>query len=163
MTMWLIALALMCVALVAIFGVPALKRMKVQSAWKEADANDLAELAKGSTSSSNGDSATEGAEEAIAAAETNAAPRKELWVDSNYYWVVVCKNHWFHRHPNIFNVHRIPLGQTDAVLGRPTINRPFAARCDECRKEYIYKPSEVLRYEMDDVASDFVPHPMFRD
>jgi serine/threonine protein kinase len=87
---------------------------------------------------------------------------KELWVDSNYCWVVVCKNNWFHRRPNIFNVHRVPLGETDAVLPRPPIDKGLAIRCDECGKEYTYKPSEVLRYEME-VPAFFVPHPLFRD
>lgn len=89
-------------------------------------------------------------------------PPKEMWVDSNYCWVVVCKNHWFHRRPNIFNVHRIPLGETDAVLPRPKIYKPFPVRCDECGKEYTYTPSDVLKYEMEAPAS-FVPHPLFRD
>ena len=85
-----------------------------------------------------------------------------MWTDSDYCWEVVCKNHWFHRHPNIFNVHRIPLAETDAVLPRPKIDRPFLVRCDECGKEYPYEPSEVLRYEMEAPAS-FVAHPLFRD
>lgn len=85
---------------------------------------------------------------------------KEPWTDRDYCWVVVCKNHRFHHHPNTFNVHRIPLGITDAYAVRPTTQKPFTARCDECGKEYSYKPSEVLRYEMD-VFSSFVPHPLF--
>ena len=93
---------------------------------------------------------------------TTTEPPKEMWTDSNYCWVVVCKNNWFHRHPNIFNVHRIPLGETDAVLPRPKIDRPFVARCDECGKEYAYEPSEVLRYEME-VPASFVAHPLFVD
>jgi hypothetical protein len=76
--------------------------------------------------------------------------------------VVICKNNWFHRRPNIFNVHRIPLGETDAVLPRPPIDKRIAIRCDECGKEYTYKPSAVLRYEME-VPAFFVPHPLFRD
>jgi serine/threonine protein kinase len=101
-------------------------------------------------------------QEVTVGAEKKIEPTKEMWVDSNYCWVVICKNHWFHRRPNIFNVHRIPLGETDAVLPRPKIDKPFGVRCDECGKEYIYKPSEVLKYEMEAPAS-FVPHPMFRD
>jgi serine/threonine protein kinase len=99
---------------------------------------------------------------AAVSAETKTAPAKEMWVDSNYCWLVVCKNNWFHRRPNIFNVHRIPLGQTDAVLSRPEIDKPFVVRCDECGKEYVYQPSDVLRYEME-VPESFVPHPLFRD
>lgn len=93
--------------------------------------------------------------------EEKTEPSKELWVDSNYCWVVVCRNNWFHRRPNIFNVHRIPLGLTDAVMPRPDIDKPFVARCDECGKAYTYAPSDVLKYEME-VPPSFVAHPLFR-
>jgi hypothetical protein len=95
-------------------------------------------------------------------AREDAKAAKDLWVDCNYCWVVVCKNHRFHHCPNAFNVHRIPLGETDAFASRPPIEKPFSAPCDECGKEYSYKPSEVLRYEME-VAPSFLPHPLFRD
>jgi serine/threonine protein kinase len=94
--------------------------------------------------------------------EEKIEPPKEMWVDSNYCWVVVCKNHWFHGRGNFFSVHRIPLGETDAVLPRPKIDKPFGVRCDECGKEYTYQPSDVLKYEMD-VPASFVVHPLFRD
>ena len=96
-----------------------------------------------------------------APAVVNLPPSKELWVDSEYCWVVVCKNDAFHRHPNINNVHRIPLGQTDAVEPRPAIETPFSVVCDECRKEYIYQSSEVLRWEMATPPS-FAPHHLFK-
>ena len=101
--------------------------------------------------------------EAVAAAREKAppAPAKELWVDSEYCWVVICKNHLFHRHPNIFNVHRIPLGQTDGVMPRPPIPEVFLVKCDECKKEYRYQPSKVLRYEMEPPPS-FEPHALFK-
>lgn len=89
-------------------------------------------------------------------------PEKGLWVDCSYCWVVVCKNRWFHRKRNIFNVHRIPLAQTDAVADRPAIDRRFLVRCGECGKAYMFKPSEVLRWEMD-VPPSFIPHPLFLD
>ena len=95
-------------------------------------------------------------------ASEHSESAKEMWVDSTYCWVVVCKNHWFHHHPNIFNVHRIPLGETDTVTSRPPIKKSFAVRCDECGKEYSYKPSDVLRWEME-VPLPFVPHPLFRE
>ena len=95
-------------------------------------------------------------------AEEEIQPAKEMWVGSDYCWVVVCKNDLFHRHPNVFNVHRIPLGETDAVSPRPRLDKPFAVRCDECGKQYMYQPSDVLRYEMDAPAS-FVTHPLFCD
>jgi hypothetical protein len=82
-------------------------------------------------------------------------------ISSQYCWVVVCKNHWFHRRPNLFHTHRIALGETDAVTPRPKIDRAFFVRCDDCGKEYSYKPSEVLRYEQD-LPESFTPHPLFR-
>jgi len=96
-----------------------------------------------------------------ASAAPNVPPAKEMWADSEYCWVVVCKNDSFHRHPNINNVHRIPLGQTDAVETRPEIEMPFSVTCDECRKKYVYQPSEVLRWEMAAPPS-FVPHTLFK-
>jgi len=84
------------------------------------------------------------------------------WEDSSYCWVVVCKNHWVHRRHNLFHVHRIPLGQTDAVTPRPKIDRAFFVRCDDCGKEYPYKPSAVLRYEQN-LPESFTPHPLFRE
>ena len=89
-------------------------------------------------------------------------PWHTAWEESSYYWVVVCNNHWVHRRPNIFHVHRIPLGETNAITPRPMIERPVVVRCDLCGKEYAYKPSEVLRYEQEDPES-FIPHPLFRE
>src|SRR4029077_4331645 len=66
-----------------------------------------------------------------------------MWEDSRYFWVVHCKNHWFHVRKNLFFRHRIPLAETDAVTPRPAIDCRFRARCDQCGKEYLYKPSEV--------------------
>jgi hypothetical protein len=34
-------------------------------------------------------------------------------------------------------------------------------RCDACGEEYDYKPTEILRGEME-IAPQFVPHPMFK-
>jgi hypothetical protein len=85
-----------------------------------------------------------------------------MWEDSRYCWVVLCKNHWFHVRKNILFRYRIVLGETDAVTPRPAIDAHFRVRCDECRKEYFYKPSEVLRFEQEPPES-FIPHPLFRD
>jgi hypothetical protein len=85
-----------------------------------------------------------------------------MWEDSRYCWVVHCKNHWFHIRKNLFYRHRIPLAETDAVAPRPAIDTRFRARCDECGKEHVYKPSEVLRFEQEPPAS-FVPHPLFSE
>jgi hypothetical protein len=88
--------------------------------------------------------------------------RKEMWVDSHYCWVVLCKNHWFHLRQNIFFRHRIPLAETDPVAPRPSLEGRFRVQCDDCRKEYFYKPSEVLKYEQE-LSDSFTPHPLFRD
>ena len=88
--------------------------------------------------------------------------QKEMWADSQYVWVVLCKNHWAHLRINLFYRHRIPLAETDPVDPRPVLNGPFRVRCDECGKEYLYKPSEVLRFEQE-LPDNFTPHPLFRD
>jgi len=85
-----------------------------------------------------------------------------MWEDSRYFWVVLCKNHWFHIRKNLFFRHRIPLAETDAITPRPAVDCPFRVRCDECGKEYIYKPSEVLRSDQEPPGL-FTPHPLFRD
>jgi len=84
-----------------------------------------------------------------------------MWEDSNYCWVVLCKNHWFHFRRTLFNSHRIPLGETDAVMSPPVLRGRFPVRCDECGKEYLYKPSDVTRYEQD-LPEGFTPHPLFQ-
>ena len=83
------------------------------------------------------------------------------WDQSNYYWVVICKNVKFHRHANLNSGHKIPLGETDAVTPPPVAN-PFVANCDECGKEYSYGPEEILRLELAPPGS-FTPHPLFRN
>ena len=85
-----------------------------------------------------------------------------MWVDSHYCWVVLCKNHWFHLRQNLFFRHRIPLAETDPLAPRPSLDGPFRVRCDDCRKEYLYKPSAVLRFEQE-LPDSFTPHPLFRD
>jgi hypothetical protein len=85
-----------------------------------------------------------------------------MWENSRYFWVVHCKNYWFHARKNLFFRHRIALAETDAISSRPAIDSRFRARCDECGKEYLYKPSEVLRFEQEPPES-FTPHPLFRD
>lgn len=84
------------------------------------------------------------------------------WSESSYCWVVICKNVRFHRHANVNSGHKIPLGETDAVTSPPAITAPFIAMCDECGKEYSYKPEEVLRLELA-IPEPFTPHPLFRD
>jgi hypothetical protein len=88
--------------------------------------------------------------------------RKLMWVDSHYCCVVLCKNHWFHLRQNLFFRHRIPLSESDPVAPRPSLDGRFRVRCDDCRKEYLYKPSEVLKSELE-LPDSFTPHPLFRD
>jgi hypothetical protein len=94
--------------------------------------------------------------------ERRKSVRKEMWVDSHYCWVVLCKNHWFHLRQNLFFRHRIPLAEADPVATRPSLEDRFRVRCDDCRKEYFYKPSEVLKFEIE-LPDSFTPHPLFRD
>ena len=85
-----------------------------------------------------------------------------MWQDTRYFWVVLCKNHWFHARKNLFFRYRIPLAETDAITPRPAVDCRFSVRCDECGKEYVYKPSEVQRSDQEPPES-FTPHPLFRD
>jgi hypothetical protein len=85
-----------------------------------------------------------------------------MWEDRRYFWVVPCKNHWFHLRKNLFFRHKIPLAETDAITPRPAIDCRFRVRCDECGKEYLYKPSEVLRSDQEP-PGHFTPHSLFRD
>jgi len=94
---------------------------------------------------------------------TPAEPPKQWWetFDSEYFWVVLCKNQKFHARQSPGQSHRIPLGHTDTFSEKPITVR-FRVRCDSCAKEYDYSPSEVLRWEMD-APQSFDPHPLFRD
>jgi hypothetical protein len=84
-----------------------------------------------------------------------------MWEDSNYCWVVLCKNHWFHFRQTLLTSHRIPLGETDGVMDLPPLNGRFSVRCDDCGKEYLYRPSDVRRFEQE-LPVSFIPHPLFR-
>jgi hypothetical protein len=84
-----------------------------------------------------------------------------MWEDNNYCWVVLCKNNWFHRRENLFYKHRIPLAETDVYAPVPALKSNFTARCDECHKEYLYKPSDVLRHDQE-LPVSFIPHPLFQ-
>jgi hypothetical protein len=79
-----------------------------------------------------------------------------MWDDYQYCWVVFCKNYFYHLRQNVFHRHRIPLGVTDGVTNRPAIDARFRVPCDDCGEEYLYAPSEVVRYEQG-------PHPLFRE
>ena len=81
--------------------------------------------------------------------------------DRPYYWAVMCKNHWFHRRKNLLYGHTIPLAETDFCSPPPSFDYRFSVQCDECGKEYVYDPREILRAEMEPVAP-IVPHHLFR-
>jgi len=84
-----------------------------------------------------------------------------MWEDNHYCWVVLCKNHWFHLRKNLFFGHKIPLGEADAFSSCPVLDGPFTVACDECGKEYLYKASEVRRFDQE-LPESFTPHPLFR-
>lgn len=84
-----------------------------------------------------------------------------MWEDRQYCWVVICKNRWYHVRQNLFFGHRILLGETDSVTPLPALNGRFTVRCDDCRKEYSYKPEEVRRFDQE-LPESFTPHPLFR-
>ena len=93
--------------------------------------------------------------------DSDREPQHGPWDDPSYCWVVLCKNRWFHMRQNMFYRYRILIGETDAVSPPPALHAPFSVTCDNCGREYHYKPSEVLRYEAE-VPKAFKPHPLFR-
>jgi hypothetical protein len=80
--------------------------------------------------------------------------------DEPYCWVVICKNHRFHRGQNLFSGHKIPLGETDAFEPPPALDFRMTVRCDACGEEYAYDPAELVRHQMNP-GTDFKPHPLF--
>jgi len=84
-----------------------------------------------------------------------------MFRENNYCWVVPCKNRLFHLRDSLFKGHQIRLGYTDSLLALPYLDEQFPVPCDECGKEYLYKPSEVRRQKLELPAS-FTPHPLFR-
>ena len=80
--------------------------------------------------------------------------------DTQYVWVVVCKNHRFHRRHNLFFGHKIPLGETDAFTPPPAIESLLTVRCDDCGQEYPYAPQDLVRMELQ-LPEVFTPHPFF--
>jgi hypothetical protein len=101
---------------------------------------------------------------AIAPQATAEKPMKpatsaELWQDIHYSWVVLCKNYFFHMRQNLFFRHRIPLAYTDPFSPIPDVEGPFKVRCDDCGKTYVYKRSDLRRYEGE--VPKFTTHPLF--
>jgi len=52
--------------------------------------------------------------------------------DSDYFWVVLCKNRGFHHKETLSYVHQILLGETDAFSSMPMLPQSFEVRCDKC-------------------------------
>ncbi len=73
---------------------------------------------------------------------------------------MICKNHKFHRHHNLFSGHKIPLGQTDPFEPPPALDFKLIIRCDECGEAYAYDPAESVRFQMR-MRPSFEPHPLF--
>jgi hypothetical protein len=138
-----------------------LQHQKTSSEEKTVPANTGGPL---SGADARGGTGIEVAVPSVVSTETNRrkTERKEMWVDSHYCWVVLCKNHWYHVPKNLYFRHRIPLAESDPVAPRPSLEGRFRVRCDDCRKEYFYKPSEVLKSELE-LPDSFIPHPLFRD
>jgi hypothetical protein len=86
---------------------------------------------------------------------------KTMLVGSDYFWVVLCKNHRFHHKGNVSYAHQIVLGETDAYSPPPMLTQQFAVRCNACGAEYSYRPNDILRNEIA-IPESFVPHPLFR-
>jgi hypothetical protein len=84
-----------------------------------------------------------------------------MWEDNSYCWVVMCKNNWFHKRASLLYKHKIPLGETDVYAPPPALKGNFTVRCDECHKEYLYKPSDVLRHNQE-LPVSFAPHALFQ-
>jgi hypothetical protein len=80
---------------------------------------------------------------------------------SDYYWVVICKNHRFHHKSNTSYEHRIILGEADQFTAPPMLTDQLKVRCDNCGEEYSYQQKDVLRAEMD-FPPTFAAHPLFK-
>ena len=80
--------------------------------------------------------------------------------ECQYFWAVLCKNHKFHKHQNLFFEHKIPLGETDAYLPPPALDDRICVRCDDCGQEYTYNPRDLVRVELE-FPDSFAPHPFF--
>jgi hypothetical protein len=88
--------------------------------------------------------------------------RRWTMMETDYYWIVLCKNHRFHTRQNLFSPHKILLGGTDAYSSPPFLQARFRVKCDDCGEEHSYKPHDVLRLETEPPAS-FVAHPLFSE
>jgi serine/threonine protein kinase len=95
----------------------------------------------------------------VAPAGKKIEPAAEMWEDITYTWVVLCRSYFFHMRQNLFFRHRIPLAYTDPLSPVPNVVGPFQVRCDDCGKTYVYKRSDLRRYEGE--VPKFTTHPLF--
>jgi hypothetical protein len=166
MHVWLLLLSVTVLALVLGLGFVFSKSRKKADVWRKLESTEVSSAQTGDGSQTEKVPA-ESADSQKAAGKPNSKLSSgedrphELWVDSDYCWVVVCKNSKFHTRDNPLHAHRIPLAWTDAVTPRPVIGHSFAVRCDDCGGEYNYDPSEVLKFE-EELPESFTPHPLFR-
>ena len=80
---------------------------------------------------------------------------------TDYFWVVICKNHRVHHKGNTGYEHRILLGETDAFTPLPLLPEEIKVHCDCCGGEYSYKLKDVMRDQVQ-VPEQFSPHPLFK-
>jgi hypothetical protein len=77
-------------------------------------------------------------------------------MESDYFWVVICKNQLQHIG------HPILLGETDQFSDLPSLQGDFKVQCDVCGKECNYSSRDLLRFEAE-APKFFVAHPLFID
>ena len=65
--------------------------------------------------------------------------------DTDYFWVVCCKNRRYHHKNNTSFEHLIRLAETDSYSSLPILPNPLTVRRDNCGEEYAYKSIDVLR------------------
>jgi hypothetical protein len=101
---------------------PGANAVQDQKASKEGERIEVLATSGGPSSGADARDNTRIAVAAPAAASSKTGPespaKKEMWADSHYCWIVICKNGGFHRHTNLLFGHRIPLGETDAISPR---------------------------------------------
>jgi len=83
-----------------------------------------------------------------------------MWEDNSYCWVVLCKNNCF-TIERIYSPSMVSAWRDRCLHTCAGSESSFTVRCDECHKEYLYKPSDVLRHDRELPAS-FIPHPLFQ-
>lgn len=86
---------------------------------------------------------------------------RDPWTRATYFWVVICRNTKVHKSENAMIGHKIALAKTDVFESLP-VRVVLLVKCDGCGEECIFKPSELLRLEMER-PEHFTPHPRFAE